>query len=384
MPDATEEQPVAREVATGPIQGRPAARMNLEKFNQMLLETVGVGLAILDPETLEIHFTNRRFGEWFPRVREGGRRFDELFEDLDPGRLRERVESGKTYVKEAEVKIGRRAVSLAIHVSKHLHEEKAVLIAECQNVSKIKELEYMIDSYSKMVEKQNRTLEREKERVERLLLNIMPKRVYEELKTFGVTTPQRFDSASVLMLDFVDFTDMAVVQDPAALIAELNDIFSAFDRIAEQFGCERIKTIGDAYMAVCGVPEPVPEHAQIIAKVALLFVRYIERRNASHTERWECRIGINSGPVIGSIVGIQKYVYDIFGPGVNLASRMETMSEPMEITFCEDMYHLLRSDFRVEDRGVEEIKGFGKKRLYTLKGENRPVSADPFSSLQMP
>lgn len=384
MPDATEKQPAAGEVAAAPIEDPPTSSLNLEKFNEMLLETVGVGLAILDPDTLEIHFTNRRFGEWFPRALEEGRAFDELFEDLDLGRLREKVESGKTYIKEVEVKIGRRAVSLAIHVSKHVHDEKAVLIAECQNVTKIKELEYMIDSYSKMVEKQNRNLEREKERVERLLLNIMPKRVYEELKTFGVTTPQRFDSASVLMLDFVDFTDMAVVQDPAALIAELNDIFSAFDRIAEQFGCERIKTIGDAYMAVCGVPEPVPEHAQIIAKVALLFVRYIERRNASHTERWECRIGINSGPVIGSIVGIQKYVYDIFGPGVNLASRMETMSEPMEITLCEDMYDLIRSDFRFEERGVEEIKGFGKKRLYTLKGESRPVAADPFRSLQIP
>lgn len=384
MPDATEKPPAAGEVAAAPIEDPPTSSLNLEKFNEMLLETVGVGLAILDPDTLEIHFTNRRFGEWFPRALEEGRAFDELFEDPDLGRLREKVESGKTYIKEVEVKIGRRAVSLAIHVSKHVHDEKAVLIAECQNVTKIKELEYMIDSYSKMVEKQNRNLEREKERVERLLLNIMPKRVYEELKTFGVTTPQRFDSASVLMLDFVDFTDMAVVQDPAALIAELNDIFSAFDRIAEQFGCERIKTIGDAYMAVCGVPEPVPEHAQIIAKVALLFVRYIERRNASHTERWECRIGINSGPVIGSIVGIQKYVYDIFGPGVNLASRMETMSEPMEITLCEDMYDFIRSDFRFEERGVEEIKGFGKKRLYTLKGESRPVAADPFRSLQIP
>jgi adenylate cyclase len=132
------------------------------------------------------------------------------------------------------------------------------LIVECQNVSKIRELEYMIESYSKMVEKQNRSLQREKERAEKLLLNIMPKTVYEELKSFGVTTPTRYDAASVLMLDFVGFTEMAISQDPSALIAELNDIFTSFDPTVEKFGCERIKTIGDAYMAVSGIPEPTP------------------------------------------------------------------------------------------------------------------------------
>ena len=97
----------------------------------------------------------------------------------------------------------------------------------------------------------------------------MPRTIYEELKDYGTTTPQRFDEATVIMLDFVDFTEMAISQDPSGLIAELNDIFSAFDRIVELFGCERIKTIGDAYMAVSGVPEETPEHAQNVARVAL-------------------------------------------------------------------------------------------------------------------
>ena len=117
-----------------------------------------------------------------------------------------------------------------------------------------------------MVEQQNRTLQREKERAEKLLLNIMPKKVLEELQQFGVTTPRRFEHASILMLDFVDFTEAATEMDPAELVAELNDIFTASDRIVEQFGCERIKTIGDAYMAVSGVPEAATDHAQNIAK----------------------------------------------------------------------------------------------------------------------
>lgn len=349
--------------------------LNLEKFNELLLESVGVGLAIVEPTSFGIKFGNRRFVEWFPGTVGNNVTLREILPDLDYRRLEERVGGDRPFTAEVEIKVRRRKISLALQIVVHSYDDMSALIIECQNISKIKELEYMIESYSKMVEKQNRTLQREKERVEKLLLNIMPKTVYEELKTFGVTTPQKYTAASVLMLDFVGFTDMAISDDPSGIIAELNDIFTAFDRIAEQFGCERIKTIGDAYMAVSGIPEPSPEHAHNIAKVALLFVRYLGRRNASNTQEWRCRVGINSGTVIGSIVGIQKYVYDIFGPGVNLASRMETHSEPMEITLCDDMYRLIRHDFRFTKLGEVDIKGFGRKRLYRLDGTQEPLAA---------
>jgi class 3 adenylate cyclase len=248
-------------------------------------------------------------------------------------------------------------------------------VLEFQNVTKLKELEYMISSYSQMVERQNRSLQKEKERVEKLLLNIMPESVYQELKTFGVTTPQRYDDASILMLDFAGFTQMSLSHDPVVLITELNDIFTAFDRIAEQQGCERIKTIGDAYVAVCGLPEPASDHAQAIARTALMFVRYLKRRNQSHEHQWHCRVGIAPGPVIGSVVGIQKYVYDIFGPGINLASRLEALSEPMEITLTEEMYALLQGEFHMEPKGEAEVRGFGSQRLYRLTGaENLSVN----------
>lgn len=122
---------------------------------------------------------------------------------------------------------------------------------------------------------------REKERVEQPLLSIMPKTVYQEQRDFGTTTPHKFDSASVPMLDFVGFTEMAVARDPASTIAEPNDIFRALDRIAELFGCERIKTIGDADLAVSGIPDSNPDHPQNIAKLALRARRYLERRTAS-------------------------------------------------------------------------------------------------------
>jgi class 3 adenylate cyclase len=207
--------------------------------------------------------------------------------------------------------------------------------------------------------------------VEKLLLNIMPRSVYEELKDFGTTTPQRFEQASILMLDFVGFTEMAIANDPSATIAELNDIFSAFDRIVELFGCERLKTIGDAYMAVAGLPEASPDHATNIAKVALRMRRYLERRNAAHAAQFECRIGIATGPVIGSIIGIQKYVYDVFGPTVNLAARLESHSMPMQITVSEATWTLIQRDFDLTERDPGPIKGFGIPRVFTLERESR-------------
>lgn len=343
--------------------------MKLDKFNEMLLESVGVGLAILQPDNREILMGNRRFEEWFPGMVGVGKALDEICPDINFARLEERIASGQDYSCETTIKVRRRSVTLAMQWSSHTHNEMAVLILECQNISKIKELEYMIESYSKMVEKQNRVLEREKERVEKLLLNIMPKSVYEEMKTFGVTTPQKYENASILMLDFVGFTDMDIAGDPAGTISELNDIFTAFDTIAEQFGCERLKTIGDAYMAVSGIPEPTPEHATNIAKLAVLMLRYLSRRNATHKQQWSARIGINSGVVIGSIVGVRKYVYDIFGPGVNLAARLEALSDPMQITLCEDTYELIRDDFLFKELGEVDIKGFGVKQIYSLEGE---------------
>ena len=227
----------------------------------------------------------------------------------------------------------------------------------------------MLESYSKLAEKHSRDLQREKERAEKLLLNIMPRAVYEEMKHFGMVTPQRFDNASILLLDFVGFTDMAISRSPGPVVAELNDIFTAFDRIVEACGCERIKTIGDAYMAVAGLPEADPDHAHNLARVALRMKRYIERRNTAHPEVWKCRIGISSGPVVGSILGVHKYVYDIFGPGVNLTSRMETMSDPMQITISESTFLLVRDDFVCSERGAFEVKGFGEQKLYGLESE---------------
>jgi class 3 adenylate cyclase len=167
---------------------------------------------------------------------------------------------------------------------------------------------------------------------------------------------------------------MTVSRDPNRLIAELNDIFTAFDRIVEQFGCERLKTIGDAYVAVSGLPEANPEHARNIARAALRFRHYLERRNATSEFEWTCRIGIHSGPVIGSVVGVQKYVYDIFGPGMNMAARLEQICEPMEILVSDETHAQIVSEFRMTDLGVQDIRGFGETQVWRLDGSFHPVN----------
>lgn len=333
------------------------------------VQNLGIGVAVADSKKLAVIFENVKFGQWFPAEQGGDSTLTTRISGFDAERASARLAQGRKYTFQTISKAAGRDVPVAVDMSPLGEDKKSSILIECRDISKEKQTEYMLESYSKMAERHARDLQREKERVDRLLLNIMPRSVYEEMKHFGMVTPQRFEHASVLLLDFIGFTDMAIARSPGPIVAELNDIFTSFDRIVERFGCERIKTIGDAYMAVAGLPEPNPEHAQSLARVALRMKRYIERRNQVHPEVWRCRIGIGAGPVVGSILGVQKYVYDIFGPGVNLAARMEQMSEPMQITISEPTYMLLRDQFVCTERGTFEVKGFGPQKLYTIDRE---------------
>lgn len=344
--------------------------MNDPRLLTHVLQSVSIGVAVVDAATMAVVLENPVFFRWFPPEEDADAPLAKRLAGLDAERARAKIDKGRAHDFECETRVGARSIAVRVEVRALGEEHPGLWLVECRDISKQKEAEYMLDSYSRMSEKQNRDLQKEKDRVEKLLLNIMPKTVYEEMKNFGTTTPARFESASVMMLDFVGFTDMAISRDPSALIAELNDLFSAFDRIVELFGCERIKTIGDAYVAVSGLPEAQPDHAHNIAKVALRIRRYLERRNAAHPEQWRCRIGIGTGPLIGSVVGIQKYVYDIFGPAVNLAARMEASCEPMTITLAQATRDLIERDFQLSDRGEFEIKGFGAQHLWYLEAEH--------------
>jgi len=336
-----------------------------------ILNSLTSAVAVVDPETWTVRFENARFGEWFPNNAEEGRDLSARIPAVDLERVRDRLEKGRPYRFESEVRVGPRTLTLQMELRPYKGERGTQVLVEGQNISKQKEAEYMLDSYSRLTERQNRELEKEKERGERLLLNIMPRAVYEELKDSGTTTPHTFEDVSVLMLDFAGFTDMAISRDPGALIAELNDVFTSFDRIVEHFNCERIKTIGDAYMAVAGMPESDPEHTLHLAKVALRMRKFLERRNHTGAHQWRCRIGIASGPVIGSIVGIQKFVYDIFGPTVNMASRLEAFAEAGQILVSAEMARRIQDDFVMRSLGEHPLKGFGTEEIFALEDEAR-------------
>jgi adenylate cyclase len=336
--------------------------MSIEAINEQLLRAIGVGVALLDLETLRFRFTNDTFREWFGET-ELGVHLRDMFPDFDMPTLRTALESDGRFTGETTFRLRRRTMTVAMAFNRALDGEKAIAVLVCQNVTRIKELESMIDSYSMMVERNTRELKREKEQVEKLLLNMMPRSVYEEYKTFGVVTPRLYDSVAVLCLDFIGFNDLVSDQDPGVVVSELNDIYTAFDRIGEQFGCVRIRTVGDVYITMSGMPDPSEDFASSAANAAIRFVRYLEHRNASHPIQWTCRIGIASGPVIGSVVGVQKYIYDVFGPAVVAASRLRHHARPMGIVGNRPFADGIRETFgttslgRIDDgvRGREEV-----------------------------
>jgi len=338
----------------------------LTTINEQLLKSIGVGIAILRWSDLSGYYHNAAFADWFGDPSEKGA-LSEAIASIHEAASTALRETGQ-YTGEVQVKPRRR--TLVISVSLHLVEVEGekMIVAECQNITRMRELEQMIDSYSKMVERNTRQLEREKERVEKLLLNLMPRTVYEEFKTFGVVSPQLYRNVSVLMLDFVGFTEFTEKNDATVTLGELNDIFTAFDRISEQFGVERIKTIGDAYMAVAGMPEETPDHASAIASCAVRFLRFLERRNRSHHFKWEARIGLGSGAAVGSVVGVQKYVYDVFGPAVNMAARLEVFAQPMKIVAPVGMKYDLIDGFQIDEIGAYDIKGLGSMELINVEG----------------
>jgi class 3 adenylate cyclase len=217
-----------------------------------------------------------------------------------------------------------------------------------------------------LVKERTAELEAEKDKTEDLLHNILPDKVVKELKEKGTTEPEHFRNVTVYFSDIVGFTSQSGQLEPELLISELNEIFTAFDDIMVGNGCERIKTIGDAYLAVCGMPEEDPEHAEKMARSAIKILEYLRERNKISEVKWQIRVGIHSGDVVGSVVGVRKYIYDVFGDTINTAARMEQHSEPMKINVSPATKQLLEKSFQFTERPVLEIKGKGRMEMFFL------------------
>ena len=207
---------------------------------------------------------------------------------------------------------------------------------------------------------------KEKKKSEQLLLNILPVRIASQLKKDGKTEPEWFDNVTIFFSDIVGFTNTSSKLDPKVLINELNDIFTSFDNIMEKHSCERIKTIGDAYFAVCGLPIENVHHAANILRASIEIIGFINERNKNSEIKWEIRVGVHSGKVVGGVVGVKKYIYDLFGDTVNTASRMESYSEPMKINVSEHTYELVKDEFSFIKRDSINVKGKDKIDMYFL------------------
>jgi class 3 adenylate cyclase/integral membrane sensor domain MASE1 len=223
------------------------------------------------------------------------------------------------------------------------------------------------DELESRVEVRTRDLRQEREKSESLLLNILPKAIAERLKHEPRPIANAFDEVTVLFADIVNFSEVSSHVSARQLVQILNQIFSAFDHLSAKYGVEKIKTIGDAYMAVAGVPEPCPHHADIVAQMALEMLQVIQALDIGDYQP-RLRIGLNTGPVVAGVIGTQKFIYDLWGDTVNVASRMESLGEPNRIQMAEGTYQRLSPQFVCKARGQIEVKGKGLIPTYWLVG----------------
>lgn len=222
----------------------------------------------------------------------------------------------------------------------------------------------------KRTQKEKKKSEELRMQSDNLLHNILPEETAAELKMTGIAKAKSHENVSVLFTDFVDFTQTAEQLSPTELVRELHECFTAFDHIMEKHGLEKIKTIGDAYLAVCGLPTANEHHAQNTVQAALEISRFMAHRKLQE-KTFDIRIGIHSGNVVAGIVGVKKFAYDIWGDTVNTAARMESSSIAGKVNISETTYQLVKANFDCEYRGEIEAKHKGKMKMYFA---NTPIT----------
>jgi guanylate cyclase len=213
------------------------------------------------------------------------------------------------------------------------------------------------------------------DRAETLLLNILPPAIADKLKAKPQTIADAFTSASILFADVADFTPMAERVPPARVVEMLDQLFGHFDDLAERYEVEKIKTVGDCYMAAAGIPAPREDHARTLALMALDMLEAVREQGAVGSLGFELRIGINSGPVVAGVIGRKRFLYDLWGDAVNTAGRMQTEGTPGRIQITRATYELLRDEFVYEPRGTVPIRGKGEMETWYLVGRRDGAAA---------
>ena len=187
-------------------------------------------------------------------------------------------------------------------------------------------------------------IRKEREKSDNLLLNVLPPKIANDLKERGRTEPRLYENVTILFSDFCGFTNKSEVLSPQELIGELNEMFTAFDKMLNKYSCERIKTVGDSYIAGCGLHLDVENHAENIVRLGIDMINYLKERNNGAVHKWEIKIGVHSGKLVGGVVGVTKFIFDVFGDAVNTTYRMERYSEAMKINISDTTYELVKDN----------------------------------------
>ena len=225
----------------------------------------------------------------------------------------------------------------------------------------------LIWSLSVLIDRSEESLMAEQKKSDDLLHNILPANIIKDLKESGKTIPKRHKNVTILFTDFEGFTKLVASISAITLVNELNDIFGRFDDIMEKTDVEKIETIGDAYMAACGLEEETTDHAVNCITAAKMMLSYLEERNKSHEIKWRMRVGIHSGTIVAGVVGKKKFAYDLFGDTINTASRIESAGEAGKINISSATYELVKNDFVCLSRGKIFAKGKGELEMYFIK-----------------
>ncbi|MDP7097099.1 MAG: adenylate/guanylate cyclase domain-containing protein [Rhodospirillales bacterium] len=211
-------------------------------------------------------------------------------------------------------------------------------------------------------------LKLEKKNSENLLLNILPLQIVDRINAGEKLIADHFDATTVLFSDLVGFTEISAQMEATELLRDLNSLFSRFDSLAKEHGVEKVKTIGDAYMLVAGIPDPMPGHMEACADMALSMIAALEETNTTLSKPFKIRIGLHTGPVVAGIIGHHKYVYDVWGATVNHASRYESYSLPGHIHISEQLARPLMDKFNCQSRGLLQMRSIGEVETFFLKG----------------
>ena len=360
-------------------------------MEQSIADFIETGILIVNQDNYEILYGNNCFKNWFPENQIGssiGSLFPEFKKDLATKRINK---NGYYDWESPSFQIKNETIRLLFSFKPYKYNDQDTYFVEVKNDTRSLEKEILLNQFTKQLEEKNTELEavnnalfEEKKKVDQLLLNILPAKVASELKSTGIVETIRYELVSVLFSDFVGFASIAAKMEPPILIEELDYYFSKFDEIAHRNRMEKIKTIGDAYMAAGGLPEKNFSNPVDVILASLEMMQFVvnekEIRKQKTLPFFELRIGVHSGSVMAGIIGKSKFAYDIWGDSVNTASRMESYGMPNQINTTKETVEFTKEFFDFEFRGHYEVKNKGILEMYNVIGIKKELSLPQNSS----